>query len=359
MERKLPIYEINIDDNQELGVYAVSLVDTPAIEIDFIKLAKEEESFFLANIDRQMLYGPLLVPGKLIYRRDDKGNEYYITFSEDTIQKIAERFNENKLQDQFNFQHSDRKVNAVLIENWITSEQDKSKELGFSELPTGSWFGGCKVRDERFWKEDVKTNKVNGFSVEIKANVDLVEMAKNEQNINLMEIKTKDGIVYQAEALEIGAIITDADGIAIADGDITLEDGTVLSILDGKIAEISTPEEEVADASEDMEELSGEEVADAQPTIPMDEFNAMIEEIKGALIAINERIDSIEASISEKANAPVAEEMSKIEALEAKIEELSMVAGAKPLKERTREEIDTEKQNEFLMSRIALVRKNS
>ena len=354
MERKLPIYEINIDDNQELGVYAVSLVDTPAIEIDFIKLAKEEESFFLANIDRQMLYGPLLVPGKLIYRRDDKGNEYYITFSEDTIQKIAERFNENKLQDQFNFQHSDRKVNAVLIENWITSEQDKSKELGFSELPTGSWFGGCKVRDERFWKEDVKTNKVNGFSVEIKANVDLVKMAK-KQNINLMEIKTKDVIVYQVEALEIGAVITDADGNAIADGDITLEDGTVLSILDGKIAEISTPEEEVADASE---ELSGEELVDAQPAMPMDEFNAMIEEIKGALIAINERIDSIEASISEKANAPVAEEMSKIEALEAKIEELSMVAGAKPLKERTREEIDTEKQNEFLMSRISLIKKS-
>lgn len=179
MEKKIPTYRIVVNaDDEKTGVYAVSLVDEPAIEVDWIKLSKEIVEFeFSVNKDKQMLFGPLLIPGKLIFRRDEKGNEYNIVFDEETIQTIADKYNENKLNDVFNFQHSDKKVEAALLQNWITGEIDKSQEYGFT-LPKGTWFGGVKVKDENFWMTEVKTEKVKGFSVEIMAGTELVEMSK-------------------------------------------------------------------------------------------------------------------------------------------------------------------------------------
>jgi hypothetical protein len=179
MEKKIPTYRIVVNaDDEKTGVYAVSLVDEPAIEVDWIKLSKQVIEFeFSVNKDKQMLFGPLLIPGKLIFRRDEKGNEYNIVFDEETIQTIADKYNENKLNDVFNFQHSDKKVEAALLQNWITGEIDKSQEYGFT-LPKGTWFGGVKVKDENFWMTEVKTDKVKGFSVEIMAGTELVEMSK-------------------------------------------------------------------------------------------------------------------------------------------------------------------------------------
>ena len=179
MENKLPTYRVVVNpDDETTGVYAVSLVDTPAIEVDWITLSKEIIEFeFSANKDKQMLFGPLLIPNKLIFRRDEKGNEYNIVFDEETIQVIADKYNENKLNDIFNFQHSDKKVEAILLQNWITGELDKSQDYGFA-LPKGTWFGGVKVKDENFWMSEVKTEKVKGFSIEIKAGVELIEMSK-------------------------------------------------------------------------------------------------------------------------------------------------------------------------------------
>ena len=74
MEKKIPTYRIVVNpDDEKTGVYAVSLVDEPAIEVDWIKLSKDIKDFeFSVNKDKQMLFGPLLIPNKLIYRRDEK-----------------------------------------------------------------------------------------------------------------------------------------------------------------------------------------------------------------------------------------------------------------------------------------------
>ena len=193
MEKKIPTYKIVVNpDDETTGVYAVSLVDEPAIEVDWIKLSRHIVEFeFQANKDKQMLFGPLLIPNKLIFRRDSDGNEYNILFDEDTIQIIADKYNENKLGDIFNFQHSNKKVEAVLLQNWITGEIDKSKEYGF-ELPKGTWFGGVKVKDEKFWLEEIKTEKVKGFSVEIKAGTELIEMAIEKPNLDVFGYITKN-----------------------------------------------------------------------------------------------------------------------------------------------------------------------
>jgi hypothetical protein len=312
MINNLPTYKIKVNPDDESGVYAVSLVDEPAIEVDWIHLSKIVEMEFAANKDKQMLFGPLLIPGKLIFRRDSKGNEYNIVFDEETIQLIADKFNENKLGDAFNFQHSDKLVEAVLLQNWITGEIDKSQEFGFS-LPQGTWFGGVKVKDESFWLNDVKSGKVKGFSVEIKAGLELVELNKINIKLQTMELKTKNGDLLSLEGeMVVGAQVSIKVGeefIYAEAGDYELEDGTILVLdIEGKIAEIK-----------EMEAPETQEPADEELT---EEEVAVTEEVSTDLVLDPQEVMDIVAPMFEEMRAVHAEMMAKIAELEAKIGEL-------------------------------------
>ena len=172
MIKKLPIYKLTIaKDDLESGVSAIALVEEPAIEIDFFAFAKEDKprfEFKAVNEDKQVLAGYLMVPDKLIYRRDDQ-NEYFVMFDKDTISNIAEKFNRNKNTSNFNTEHqsSNALSNVFVKENWIVESPDfdKSKMYGFEPI-LGAWFGVVKIDDKNIWNEFVKTGQVKGFSVE-------------------------------------------------------------------------------------------------------------------------------------------------------------------------------------------------
>lgn len=376
MEKKLPTYRIVINPEDESGVYAVSLVDQPAIEVDWIKLSKEIINFeFTANKDKQLLNGPLLIPNKLIYRVDEKGNEYNIVFDEETIQLIADKYNENKLGDIFNFQHSDKQVEAVLLQNWITGEIDKSQEYGFS-LPKGTWFGSVKVKDENFWLSEVKTGKVKGFSVEIKAGVELIEMSEQKINdIKLMEIKVKDGsVLYTDGDLVIGAsVFTDAEMATPAEGEFELENGSVIKIEAGNITEISTPAEETSDVEQEMADQPVS--TDAQPTgneeltklvtelvKPMlDEVFKSNAEILSRLSALEEKLNADEATDQPAEETQLSKQEEIVEevvneVVETIVEELSKEEEVKSLTETKTDKPVKLSKTDFMISRIKSLR---
>jgi hypothetical protein len=130
----------------------------------------KKHNFAAELADKQMLVGPLMTPGKLIPRVDEKtGEEYQVFFSKETIEKIAYKMMADKLVDSVNIEHDGAiKVDdAHLVETWIVKdvEHDKSTLYGF--LPVvGQWFGIYRIGDGRVWNEYVKTGKVKGFSVE-------------------------------------------------------------------------------------------------------------------------------------------------------------------------------------------------
>lgn len=359
MENKLPTYKIVVNpEDEKTGVYAVSLVDEPAIEVDWIKLSKQIVEFeFSANKDKQMLFGPLLIPNKLIYRRDENGNEYNIVFDEETIQIIADKFNENKLGDVFNFQHSNKKVEAVLLQNWITGELDKSKEMGF-ELPKGTWFGGVKVKDENFWLNEVKTEKVKGFSVEIMAGTELIEMTTevDKNKINLMEVKTRDGLTLTwdgdaAVGKDIFIILEDGTKSPLADGEYELEDGTKIVAQGGKVAEIISAEAPVA---EEMQEPVAAPSVDVLETV-----KPLIEELRGIIAELSTRIDKLEnvETVVEESNDE--ENYSKIKELEEKVEALSKMAGAPSITKKSDKEIEAEKRENAILEKIMFYKQKS
>ena len=119
--------------------------------------------------EQQIVATPIMVPNKLIPRRDEFGEMYYVYFSEDTIKKIAYAFAQSKSTDSINLEHDmDSMVDDVyLAESWLINEpqNDKSNVFGYN-LEKGSWFGLFKVNNDEFWNDYIKTGKVKGVSVE-------------------------------------------------------------------------------------------------------------------------------------------------------------------------------------------------
>ena len=86
----MKIVELILDDNEDLtGIEAISIVENPAIEEDFIALKGEILTLKEVDKEKKILLGALLVPNKPIYRKNGD-EEYYIYFSRETVRKASQ-----------------------------------------------------------------------------------------------------------------------------------------------------------------------------------------------------------------------------------------------------------------------------
>lgn len=174
------IVELLLDEESlQAGIQAISIVESPAIEEDFVAL-KEEERVELKTIDedKRVLLGAALVPNKPIYRRNGE-DEYYIYFSQDTVRKASELFFINGNQNKATLEHQIDITGLSVVESWIIEgEQDKSKMYGMN-LPVGTWMVSMKVHNDEIWNDYVKNGRVKGFSIEGYF-VDKVEASKQD-----------------------------------------------------------------------------------------------------------------------------------------------------------------------------------
>ncbi len=202
------IVELILDEESELGIEAISVVESPAIEEDFVALKSQE--FKLAEIDgeRRILMGALLIPNKLIYRRNGE-DEYYIYFSKDTVLKASQMYLMNSKQNNSTLEHQYELEGLSLVESWIVEDKvhDKSVKFGM-DLPLGSWVGSVKVNNDKIWNEFVKTGKVKGFSIE-------GYFADKMERPNDATIKDELAAIEEAEAeyllSQVIAVLTNED----------------------------------------------------------------------------------------------------------------------------------------------------
>ena len=146
----LDIVELFLDDSDlETGIDAISIVESPAIEEDFIALKSKEFKFKQIDKKKKILMGPLLVPNKPIYRKDENGKEYYIYFSRETVNKAAQLFLKNGKQGNSTLEHESKIYGLSLVESWIVESetQDKSRLYGM-DVPLGTWMGAVKVDND-------------------------------------------------------------------------------------------------------------------------------------------------------------------------------------------------------------------
>ena len=161
------IVELILDEEiEDSGVEAISIVESPAIESDFVALNNQEIKLAEISKEKKILMGALLIPNKPIYRSSEEG-EYYIFFSKDTISKASQMYLKNGYQRNSTLEHDKTLSGLTLVESWLVEDEihDKSRKYGLN-VPVGTWMGSVKVDNEDVWQEYVKTNKVKGFSIE-------------------------------------------------------------------------------------------------------------------------------------------------------------------------------------------------
>lgn len=315
MDDKLPLYEVTVDSD----VYAISLVDEPAIEVNYVHLKKDSKAkkvVFLEDEakEKHMVVGPVLIPDMPIYRNQD-GEEFYIQFSKESIEKLAYNYiKQGYNMTSFTAQHQYPVNEVYIVESWLkTTENDKSNDLGF-DCPIGTWFVGAKVNNVDVW-EDIKDGKMNGFSVEAFVSLDELKLNKIKRNENKDMAVQKN---IKAESVEITDSFWDKLKGILADAlNVRKED-----------EEVSDAVEEVADALNtetpvDMaEEKPVDETVDNAVSDTVDAVDSATETPEEAANALQDVVDGL--------NEEIAKKDKEIEELKKKCQKFSKRPSAKP-----------------------------
>jgi hypothetical protein len=222
------LYELRIEDDTD-EVFAISLVESPAIESDFVYFDKEVIQFAKIDNEQRMLLGPILIPDKKILRVDGQGNPYHVFFTKETVKKLAQNYLMKKYTDKATLEHDNKIKGVHLVESWVKDGKlDKSNNYGLN-LPEGTWVGMFKVADDKIWNDYVKTGKVKGFSVEalldhklVKASIidldkDIEELSENEVEVLLSQIKAiirKDKRFGKGQRIEMESYSDYGSGIS-------------------------------------------------------------------------------------------------------------------------------------------------
>ena len=208
-DNEYELYELVLRDEED-SVFALSLVSEPAIMQDFIFFnaeGKQVIKFATANEDKHLIVGPILIPDiKILRLKEDGVTPYYVTFTKETVEKIAQKYIKDNNANNITLEHMESVNNVSLVESWIVQSTiyDKSKAYGLTVKP-GTWMGVFSLENNKeLWNDYVKTGLVKGISLEglfthelIKASKvkfdifekDIEELTEDEANIVLSKIK--------------------------------------------------------------------------------------------------------------------------------------------------------------------------
>jgi hypothetical protein len=338
-------YKVILNENDESGIYAISLVDDPATKELFISLSAEKETdikLATVNEEKRLIVGPVLIPNQLILRNNPDGGEpFNIMFEAETITEIHEKFIKNGFQNNSTIEHDGKFIEDVtFIETWIKEDDvhDKSVLYGFNQ-PVGTLFAMQKVNNDEVWNDYIKTGKVKGFSIDgtkfglekinlnsnymnleaianaIKEGFASVKLSSDEPTpevvaVQLAQMKLNDGVtVLEAASFEAGQevniVAEDGTTTPAPVGEHELEDGSILVITEaGMIAEIkpaAVPEAEVEMSNDAKFESLIKSIVMNLSTEVATQMNALKVELKSEISEAKE----IQLSASTKAKPEV------------------------------------------------------
>lgn len=343
----IPIYEAQIGEDG--GCYCVSLVDFPAVESDFLYFKNEEQQlkFAIQDEEQRKVTGVIMRADYPIYRIGTGGYEYYIVFTKDVIEEMTLKMLKEGFQNNISIMHNGELIDGVsLLEIYQKDTSKGISPVGFEHIEEGSLMGTYKVESDAIW-DLIKSGEVKGFSIEVVASmvpvkeIDFNKEIKTKDNMKtkLQKIKnlisemlfefasvtTDKGVIYWDEgeiAVDMDVYVEDETGekVAAADGDYVLENGTIVRVAEGKVAEIVEPAEEtVEDAVEpEAEENVEVEAENAEENVEpeteeivenkeLDEAKAEIERLKAEVETLMARIAELEAENAELKNEDAAE----------------------------------------------------
>jgi hypothetical protein len=358
------------------GIYGVSIVDSPANEKLFIKLSKDVKiEVKMANQEKKLLTGVVLIPNQKIYRVDANGYEYEIFFDEDTIEKLSQDFLTNGYQRNTSYNHNDDEwlKGTSIVQSWIIEESnnDRANALGFKDLPKGTWMITMKLSDE-LWDQYIQTGKAKGFSIDAFLDMQKIKMNNNKKNKTKKKMSLFKKLRMALASTLMSEITIDGMGVLVSDnfevGDEVFFNNELLvsQTFEYEGFVYVTDEEGVISSKEPKQEEQETEV-EIEPIVEEVALEELPAEIVGDVMVATEEIE--EEVLQPVEDIDVEALKAKIAELEAKIEEISqqkemMVSENVSLKEKLSNKPNTtklsavvNKQPETRMERIARLAK--
>lgn len=248
------IYKITIDDltDPEMGLMAISLVDFPAVEKNFIRFKDEKQPqriMLKADNDQRIITGVALLADTPIYRYDPAmGGDYYIVFERETIKTLVQKYSQDGLLNVINLQHDSQtySINAcTMIESYFVNAERGICPIEFQGIPDGSWIVSFKVTNDALW-DAIKASsggegELNGFSVEVVSGIAPKFKAQHKEELSIDEFVD---FLTEQQPTEIDEFfsVTKGDVISAIEKqkqlEITIEKGGKESTIIAQIKEI-------------------------------------------------------------------------------------------------------------------------
>ena len=315
------------------GVFAISLVKTPATEETFIAMSAQEELIKMAKVneEQRIVMGLVLQPEQLILRQDpESGEKFNIVFSADTIKELSHNFFKSGFQLNSKLEHNSPIKDVTFVESWIVenSEIDKSANFGMN-FPKGSWMATMKIDNDDIWNNYVKTGEVEGFSVDAMVDLEEInlksELKMNENKsiitmlkeiisgaekvetveITLGSVKSGDlDIQFEGDTLEVGTsvfVMNEEEKVLLPDGSYKLDDAGTIEVKDGSVESMNEEEAPAEDMQE--EEMVSEDVSEETESVEVEEGDSPSNELD----AIKSILDEMFAAYAEKMQVQMSE----------------------------------------------------
>lgn len=214
---KIPVYLIDINlDDESTGMGAISFVEDPAIESNFICFDKDSKPmmFKVENEMEHKVTGCAIWCNKQIYRYSPEIGEYYVVFNKETIDKIVHKYAKQGLNNLVDLQHDGEMIDGVVMVEYFIKDTEKGiNPKGFEDIDDGSLFVTYKIEDEKLWNEIIAPDsEFKGFSIEINADIVPTNQYVEEEDVD----EDEEFMNWLAELLEA---LEDADCEIIMESD--------------------------------------------------------------------------------------------------------------------------------------------
>lgn len=321
----LPLYKAEFPLETD-GILRVSLVDCPAVESDFMYFDKtgEVRTYAVTNEEKRIVRGVILRADYPIYR-NEHGFEFYMVFGAPEIRAVAEKYLVEGRQNNVNLQHERGSdvLGVNLLQFFIKDTENGVSPKGFEDIADGSLFGEYHITNDAVWAE-VKAGTFRGFSVEVVCGLGEVEKKPKSKNMGIKSVLKKLFVQMAAVTTDKGILAWDGeDDIAVdvavyieeegerkpaEDGDYTLDDGAVIVVKDGVVAEIKDskeepekPEEPEKEMEEEPKEEPKEEPEKEEPKEKTPDYSKDIEDLKAEIEALKKEIEELKAGAEKTA----------------------------------------------------------
>ena len=321
---KLPIYNAEIKDERD-GIIAISFVEEPAVDSNFMLFGKQIPLFF-ANEEKKNILGVIMRADFPIYRRDEDGNEFYVTYSADTIAKMAQKYFVSGAVNTTSINHNGEVLDGVNLVQWYIKDTNKGiAPNGFDDVKDGSLFAEFHIENENLWTA-CKDGTFKGFSLEGYFTTEKTNLKSDKMEnkimqkvrdllVKLAKVTTDKGEISYEGDLEVGTEVVDANGVAVSDGEYTLEDGKIIVIKDGKVEAIK----EAVDLEEEVKAEPAEPAEPAEESVSKADFDAL----KAVVDELKAKVDELKKPVEEPIESKFSRmSAGKIETLQQKLKGL-------------------------------------